>query len=228
MKQDNYDFGPDGKMIIYHGVANGYYYVNGIKTAAGLVMQDGHYYFAAGGGKLKMNEVSWISNNNGLLPAGTYRFDEQGRIIMTTEVVDENGTLYYYENGMRKDNAGLIQCNGDYYRVGSGGLVVTNEASWIGASNAFGFTAGYYLFGEDGKLSTYTGIRTEGDTMYYYRNGMRANKANLIEFEGAIYHIGELAVVTTNKTVWISTNASNGLVKQGNYAFGADGKMIIS
>ena len=63
--------------------------------------------------------------------------------------------------------------------------------------------------------------------MYYYRNGMRVNKANLIEFEGAIYHIGERAKVTTSKTVWISTNASNGLVKQGNYTFGADGKMIV-
>ena len=68
-------------MIIYHGVANGYYYVDGIRTAAGLVEQDGYYYFANTGGKLVVDQPYWVSKTNGLVSTGTYRFDAEGKIL---------------------------------------------------------------------------------------------------------------------------------------------------
>ena len=36
---------------------------------------------------------------NELVDAGTYRFDETGKMIQTTEIVEEDGKYYYYEDG---------------------------------------------------------------------------------------------------------------------------------
>ncbi len=146
-----YTFDADGKMVIYNGIVDGYYYVDGVKTNAGMLLIDGNYYFATSGGKLKAGEVSWCSYNNGLLPAGTYRFDADGKINMTAELVDEDGTLYYYKNGMRTASAGLVEYNGHIYLVGEGAMVTKNITRWVNRTNGLK-PAGEYTFDAEGKL----------------------------------------------------------------------------
>ena len=153
-----YDFGADGKMIIYNGIVNGYYYVEGIKTAAGLIRENGYYYYAAGGGKLVTGCSYWISNTNGLLAAGTYRFNDEGKIIMSTGIVEENGTLYYYRNGLRTANAGLMQMNGNYYYIGSGAKAVVGQTYWVSKTNGLPFETGSYRFDENGCMILTTEI----------------------------------------------------------------------
>ena len=85
-----YSFGPDGKMIYKQGVvkdADGEirYYVDNVAVAAGLVQdKDGNYYYinstkkAVKNCKYAFNE----ERSNGLLPAGVYTFDAEGKLIL--------------------------------------------------------------------------------------------------------------------------------------------------
>ena len=87
---DNYFFNEDGKMNISNTeVKNGvyaedgayYYYVDGVRTGAGLVKVDGYYYYASTGGACKTGKY-WVSRPNDLMPAGYYFFDEAtGKMI---------------------------------------------------------------------------------------------------------------------------------------------------
>ena len=138
-------------MVIHNGIVDGYYYVDGVKTAAGLVKIDGDYYYAAGYGKIIVSKPAWVSNTNGYVDVGTYRFDAEGKMILTTELVDENGTLYYYLNGKRTANAGLLLIDGDYYYIGSGAIAVTNDSVWVEKTNGL-MAKGTYTFDAEGKM----------------------------------------------------------------------------
>ena len=59
-----------------------YYYVDGKLTGAGLIQIDGDYYYArTSTGEVIHGRDYWVSETNGLLPEGSYTFDETGRII---------------------------------------------------------------------------------------------------------------------------------------------------
>jgi glucan-binding YG repeat protein len=45
-------------------------------------------------------------------------------------IVNEDGELYYYVNGV-KTYAGLIQIDGNYYYVNSYCKVITNQRYWV-------------------------------------------------------------------------------------------------
>lgn len=75
------------------------------------------------------------------IPIGTYTFDNNGRMhnVPTGEkngIVNENGTLYYYVNGVKQVNLGLIEIedNGEkcyiYVRT-AGQLAVGTYKVWI-------------------------------------------------------------------------------------------------
>ena len=77
-------------------------------------------------------------NDTGLAPA-FYSFDEDGRMIIDTPdpskdgIVNEDGELYYYVNGVRF-YAGLIQIDGDYYYVNSS-LQGSHQSALLGVQN---------------------------------------------------------------------------------------------
>ena len=59
-----------------------YYYVDGVRTGAGLIQIDGDYYYAkTSNGELVHGRMYWITLTNGLLPSGEYVFDETGKIV---------------------------------------------------------------------------------------------------------------------------------------------------
>ena len=70
---------------------------------------------------------------------------------MTTEIVDENGTLYYYLNGKRTAFAGIVLYNGAYYHIGLSGAAAVNTTIEVTDTNGL-VTAGTYSFGADGKM----------------------------------------------------------------------------
>ena len=214
-----YTFDAEGKLVLENGIVNGVYYVDGVKTAAGLMLIDGNYYFAADGGKLKMNGTYWISRNNGLLPAGDYRFDAEGKIIMDTELVDENGTLYYYQNGKRTGNAGMVMYNGDIYLVGDGAMVTKNVTRWVNKTNGLK-PAGEYTFDAEGKLVIYNGI-VNG---FYYVDGVKTN-AGMLQIDGNYYFATAGGKLKANESSWCSNN--NKLLPAGVYRFDAEGKIIM-
>ena len=65
--------------------------------------------------------------------------------------MDENGTLYYYENGCRVNFPGLILLDGAYYYVQSASVVAANKTLWVEKNNGL-LPKGTYTFGADGKL----------------------------------------------------------------------------
>ena len=93
-----YDFGADGKMLNApkptpdpdpepekNGIVSEdgelYYYVNGVKTYAGLILIDGDYYYVNSYCKVVTNCRYWISKTNNLLPATFYNFGADGKMV---------------------------------------------------------------------------------------------------------------------------------------------------
>ena len=58
-----------------------YYYVDGVKTYAGLIQIDGDYYYVNSYCKVVTNQRYWISKTNNLLPATFYTFDADGKML---------------------------------------------------------------------------------------------------------------------------------------------------
>ena len=222
LPEATYEFGPDGKMldgVVEKGGAL-FYYVKGKPKMAGLIDVDGAIYYAYGSnGEICVSEARYVSSTNGILPAGTYEFGPDG--ILLDGLVTKNGTLYYYVGGKPK-MAGLIEIDGAYYfAYGENGEVCVDESRYVWEGNGI-LPEATYEFGPDGKMLN--GIVNKDGVLYYYLNG-RPNMAGLIKIDGAYYFAngknGELCVNET-RYVW----NTNGLVPEGTYEFGADGKLL--
>ena len=146
-----------------------YYAENGVAIYAGLVQDsEGNYYYINSTFKAVKNRTYSISEAkaNGLLPAGTYEFGADGKMILETEepnpeepavknglYTDEDGEIRYYVDGVAT-YAGLVQDEeGNFYYINSTKKAVKNCTYTIGTSKANGLLpAGTYEFGADGKM----------------------------------------------------------------------------
>ncbi|MDI9242493.1 InlB B-repeat-containing protein [Fusibacillus kribbianus] len=252
----NYTFGEDGVIAHFadtsiNGIyfdessSNYYYCIDGVIIANGLMLIDGSYYYArTSSGAFVCGCSYWITKTNGLLDEGIYQFDETGKIVFPEEtetkngIVEENGSLYYYEKGVLT-GAGLIQIGDDYYYVRtSTGEVVHGRTYWITQTNGLPIEAGQYQFADDGKMilpetepeepedpEVKNGIVAEDGSLYYYVNGVRTG-AGLIQIGDDYYYVRtSTGEVIHGRSYWITV--TNGLpVEAGQYAFAEDGKMI--
>ncbi len=207
-----------------------YYFVNGeIYNSVGLVELGGKYYYVRTGGNVAIGKY-WVTNTNGLMPEGYYFFGEDGAMIFNEDpnraIIEEDGTLYYYVDGEKQYGAGLIELDGNYYYIRSGGQAAIG-LYWVTNTNGL-MPEGFYYFSADGTMvmdveTAKNGIFAENNGLFYYVNGKVQYGAGLIQFEGAYYYIrsnGQAAV----GSYWVTN--SNGLMPEGFYEFGADGKMI--
>ena len=244
-----------------------YYCVAGIiQEGAGLVRIDGdYYYFRTSTSTAVKARAYWITVTNGLLPAGQYTFDADGKMVnppivtpdpdpspepgVKNGIVAENGSLYYYEDGVLT-GAGLIRLNGDYYYVKTSNCeVVHGRSYWITDTNGL-LPAGPYTFGTDGKMinppvvdptpdpdpepeptpdpdptpDVKNGIVAENGSLYYYVDGVLTG-AGLIRLNGDYYYVKTSnCEVVHGRSYWVTD--TNGLLPAGPYTFGADGKMV--
>ena len=232
-----YTFDADGKLQLFDGFTDigdaTYYYVKGVKTYAGLIQIGDDYYYVNSSCKVIKGQSYTVSKTNGLLPAGTYDFDDDGKMIR--EDATKNGivketedTWYYYVNGV-KTYAGLIKINGDYYYVNSKFEVIHGRNYFISKTNGLMEQKTYY-FDAEGKLvqpdAEKNGIVKESaDTWYYYVDGVKTY-AGLIQIDGDYYYVNSSFKVIHNQSYYVSK--TNGLKAQGTYEFDADGKMVIA
>ena len=244
-----------------------YYCVAGIiQEGAGLVRIDGdYYYFRTSTSTAVKARAYWITVTNGLLPAGQYTFDADGKMVnppivtpdpdpspepeVKNGIVAENGSLYYYVDGVLT-GAGLIRLNGDYYYVKTSNCeVVHGRNYWVTDTNGL-LPAGPYTFGTDGKMinppvvdptpdpdpepeptpdpdptpDVKNGIVAENGSLYYYVNGVLTG-AGLIRLNGDYYYVKTSnCEVVHGRNYWVTD--TNGLLPAGPYTFGADGKMV--
>ena len=252
---NNYRFDKSGVIEHFVGCPNGIYYdeattsyyycVDGVIIANGLMEINGSYYYArTSTGAFVRNQTYWVTKTNGLLTEGNYTFDNEGKIVFSVEpekkngIVEENGSLYYYVDGVLT-GAGLIKIGDDYYYVKtSSGEVVHGRRYWITATNEL-LPAGIYNFDKHGRMTdpptvdpdqptpeVKNGIVEENGSLYYYVDGVLTG-AGLIKIGDDYYYVktssGE---VVHGRRYWIT--ATNGLpVKAGWYQFTDDGKMLI-
>ena len=252
---NNYRFDKSGVIEHFVGCPNGIYYdeattsyyycVDGVIIANGLMEINGSYYYArTSTGAFVRNQTYWVTKTNGLLTEGNYTFDNEGKIVFSVEpekkngIVEENGSLYYYVDGVLT-GAGLIKIGDDYYYVKtSSGEVVHGRRYWITATNGL-LHAGIYNFDKHGRMTdpptvdpdqptpeVKNVIVEENGSLYYYVDGVLTG-AGLIKIGDDYYYVktssGE---VVHGRRYWIT--ATNELpVKAGWYQFTDDGKMLI-
>ena len=229
-----YTFDADGKMVIKNGLVeeNGdlYYYVDGAKTAAGLIKVDGNYYYIASSLKAVKNAKHYVfaDRANGLKSAGWYWFNEDGTMFLDG-IREENGTKYYYKDGV-KNYAGLIEISGEYYYVKSDCSVVCNRSYYVTKSNGL-MPSATYTFGANGKMVIKNGIYREklgdgNEYLFYYVNNVRQVGTGLVQLDDGSYIYVRSGANLAVGSYYVSK--TNDLLPKGTYTFGEDGKMVVS
>ena len=223
-----YDFGDDGAC---KGALDGIYYIdgiyyyieNGIATEKHLVKVGDDYYYATYNGKLAVNTTLRTASTNCDLPKGTYTFGPDGKMIGSSangEIVELEGILYYYENGVGVEK-GLVKVGDDYYYAAYKGKLVVSKVLKTPITSC-DLPNGRYEFGADGKMLD--GIVEKEGVLYYYETGVGVEKG-LISHNGDYYYAaykGQLVVSQTLKAALTSCDLPAGK----SYEFGADGKML--
>ena len=227
-----------------------HYYVNGTPKQMGLIQIGDYFYYIRSGGVVATGSYNCTYNMTTEIPIGVYEFDANGRMLNVPEakpdepevkdgIVNENGVLYYYIDGVKQLNLGLIEIedNGEkcyiYVRT-AGQLAVGEYKVWI--NNDIVPYASVQDFGTDGKMKNAPipevkdGIVNENGTLYYYVDGVKQVNLGLIEIEdnGEKCYIyvrtaGQLAV--GEYKVWIN----NGIVPYASaQTFAENGHMVVS
>ena len=203
-------------------IIDGKCYIDGILAkGAGLVPYEGDYYYVKANGTIYKDASLCISEDktNGLLPAGKYAFDEDGKMIIYNGIV--NGC--YYVDGAAVKGAGLIEIDGDYYYVKANGTIYKDSTLVITEEKANGLApAGLYTFDADGKMVYKDGV-VDG---YYYVNNVLTKGVGLVEHDGDIYFVKQNGAIYKNSTLVVTEAKTNGLAPKGIHAFDADGKMV--
>ena len=223
-----YTFDAEGKLMKLEGLhedlnGNLCYYVDYVKNYVGLVEVDGSYYYIASDLKAVKNCTYYVTKTNDLKPAGYYTFDADGKMVIKSGLVEENGDLYYYVDGA-KTAAGLIEWEGNYYYIASNLKAVKDAKHYVFADKANGLkSAGWYWFNADGTMFL-EGIREDNGTKYYYKDGVK-NYAGLVKIDDAYYYVKSDCTVVCGRSYYVTK--ANGLMPNAVYTFGADGKMEI-
>ena len=86
---------------------------------------------------------------------------------------------------------------------------------------------GWYSFGDDGKMLIKQGVVKDSDgQIRYYVDGQAIYAGLVKDADGSYYYIsGNGCVAIKNRSYYITK--TNGLLPEGTYAFGDDGKMIV-
>ena len=233
------------------------YYIDGKRQSGlGLVkLTDSEginfYIYVRSNGNLAIGNY-WITETNGLLDKKMYTFNEEGKYyvppVIPDEpekpevkdgVINENGVLRYYINGVRQSGNGVVKLIDEagitcYIYVRSNGQVATG-VYWPTTRNDL-LPRGGYNWGDNGRYypaevipdspEVKNGIYNENGENYYYIDGVRQANigvVKLIDEEGKVFYIyvrssGQLAT----GVYWPSNR--NDLLPRGPYDWGTDGR----
>jgi glucan-binding YG repeat protein len=185
------------------------------------MIEDAWYYF----------DTENFAGAEGTHPANKFMFTTRevyytfvnGKLTSGSWVVVENGGVRYYY-GPDYYRKSWRNIDGKDYYFDTEGLRVTGIYCLKGNA-AFGGNATntWYEFNADGSLiGEVTGIVSDSENLYYVENGILFYKG-LFEDNGDIYYADENGRIVTGV---YDVKKNNGILPQGAYAFGADGKLI--
>ncbi len=244
-----YAFDADGYMLdikttdkdgIYYEDGAYYFYEKGVLAYKGLIKYSGKadngtvyendWIYVRSNGQLATGSYWTTKNESGELKTQTYIFDETGAMVMTNGIVEENGNLYYYVNGVKQQCLGLIELEGKFYYIRTAGELVRGREYWITNVNDTGVVARNYHFDNDGVMQN--PVYDKGEEAngvidgYYYENGKIAYGAGLVELEdGSIIYVRSNGQLATG-IYWPTT--LNGVLPAGKYNFGTDGRLVVA
>ena len=235
---------------------NGTFYCdNGVAQKAGVVKDDdGNYYYINSTFKAVTSCTYGIApaKTNGLIPAGTYEFDENGVITNLPAPddpdpqpthddglsFDDDGEIRYYVNG-EATYAGVVTDGTSFYYINSSCKAVKNCTYGIGEARTNGLIpAGTYSIDADGKIIMPEpdpepvlpddGLSFDDDgEIRYYVNG-EAIYAGVVTDGTSFYYINSSRKAVKNCTYGIGEAKTNGLIPAGSYAIDANGKIILN
>ncbi len=151
LPKGTYEFDAEGKALngIIEKDGELYYYENGVGAERGLFYYDGSYYFAAYKGKLIAGKSYKAYLSSCDLPTGkVYEFGADGKMLQG--IVEKDGSLYFYENGVGAEK-GLFYYEGHYYFSVYKGQLVTNRDFRIYQGNGL-LVEQVYTFNELGQI----------------------------------------------------------------------------
>ena len=191
---------------------------------------DGSYYYISGNGCVAIKDRTYyVTFTNGLLPEGNYKFGSDGKLIFLKQGVshDPDGEIRYYVDGVAT-YAGLVRdTDGSYYYISGNGCVAIKDRSYyITFTNGL-LPEGTYKFGSDGKMILKQGVVKDADgNIRYYVDGVAIYAGLVRDTDGSYYYIsGNGCVAIKDRTYYITF--TNGLLPEGNYKFGSDGKLVF-
>ena len=182
---------------------------------------------------------TWALRDSTAMYKQVYTFNEGGVLV---NAITETGVVscvdgYYYINDagivpLNTDGTGIVMVGADCYYVLPSGKVAQNSKRYVTSKKANGLVKpGEYTFGADGKMEKpYTGIKNVDGVDYYYQDGAALTNTTglIVKVDGDFYYVTPMGKIKKNFTTWITTVKANGLIKPGEYTFGADGKMVTN
>ena len=243
---DEYYYYVNGEKT-YAGLVATYYSATGeVLPSADGAARVSYRYFTSRTFEAVRGKSYYVTKTNDLLPKGTYPFDENGEYVVElakSGVVKEGDEYYYYVDG-KKSYAGLVAT---YYDASGAELpsadgaarvsyryftsrtfeAVRGKSYYVTKTNDL-LPKGTYAFDENGEYvvdMAKSGIVEEGGELYYYVDGKKAY-AGLVLVDGDYYYYFTSRTFEAVRGKSHYVTKTNGLLPQGTYAFGEDGRMV--
>ena len=159
------------------------------------------------------NDTYWL--NSGIIE------EEAG----LKRVVKENGEVNYYYFAVQKN---LEEREGLTLSAAVKSTVLNGKDCWLHKTNGLALPEWGYYFDENGIIlhdedTGKNGILKDGEDLFYYVDGIKA-PAGMIKIGDDYYYANSKGKLIVNQTYYCSR--MNGLMKEGTYAFDAEGKLI--
>lgn len=140
-------------------------------------------------------------------------------------VVKENGEVNYYYFAVQKN---LDEREGLTLSAAVKSTMLNGKDCWLHKTNGLALPEWGYFFDENGVIqhdedTSKNGPLKDGEDLYYYVDGIKA-PAGMIKIGDDYYYANSKGKLIVNQTYYCSR--MNGLMKEGTYAFDAEGKLI--
>ena len=140
-------------------------------------------------------------------------------------IVKEDGEVNYYYFAVQKN---LEEREGLTLSAAVKSTMLNGKDCWIHKTNDLALPEWGYYFDENGVIlhdedTSKNGILKDGEDLYYYVDGIKA-PAGMIKIGDDYYYANSKGKLIVSQTYYCSR--VNGLMKEGTYAFDAEGKLI--
>ena len=231
-----YEFEETGKLVsgVWMNVFTGYRYYYGpdYVRKGWYQIGDNLYYFRDA---FTVRGDQYVASQENVTKKMWYNFDENGVCQgLITGIVNDNGTLFYVENG-KKTEKGLFKLGDYHYCAQYDGSLIVNKKYYVWKLDETAeLPKGHYEFDEMGRLlgsgssdeeGGTSGIVDKNGVLYYYENGKPTEKG-LFVLNGDYYYSQYNGMLITNQKYYVWKHDATSDLKNGHYEFGADGKML--